>query len=172
MSNQILAALGFVCILTCMIHASGAQPQAALQGAAGAKLIPIAPGWAGNSVNTVIFRRDPITTHGDTQYAAFYDQQGNVVLGKRKLGTTQWETRITQHEGNHRDAHNTICIAVDGAGILHIAWDHHNNPLRYARSTAPGSLELTDKMPMTGERERSVTYPEFYNLADGGLLYI
>jgi hypothetical protein len=31
----------------------------------------------------------------------------------------------------------------------------------------PGSLELTAKMTMDGERENQVTYPEFYSLPDG-----
>jgi hypothetical protein len=134
-------------------------------------LIPIAPGWAGNTVNVVIFRKNSVTTFGDTQYAAFYDQDGNVMLAKRKLTSTQWDIRKTQYAGNVRDAHNDICIAVDGKGILHVAWDHHANALRYARSAAAGSLELTDKLPMTGQHETRVTYPEFYNFADGGLLF-
>jgi hypothetical protein len=71
-----------------------------------------------------------------------------------------------------RDAHNAIGIAVDGRGVLHVAWDHHNSPLRYARGIAPGSLELGETIPMTGRRETRVTCPEFYNLADGGLLFI
>ena len=57
-------------------------------------------------------------------------------------------------------------------GVLHVAWDHHNSPLRYARGDAPGSLDLGETIPMTGRRETRVTYPEFYNLADGGLLFI
>jgi hypothetical protein len=145
--------------------------QERLKPAGRAKLISIAPGWAGNTVNVVIFRKNSLTTLGDTQFAAFYDQQGRVVLAKRKLESDVWDIRTTQYTGNVRDAHNDICIAVDGKGILHVAWDHHANALRYARGVAPGSLELTEKMPMTGQRENRVTYPEFYNLAGGDLLF-
>jgi hypothetical protein len=60
---------------------------------------------------------------------------------------------------------------VDGAGYLHVAWDHHNNPLRYARSVAPGALELGPKLAMTGQDEDELSYPEFYRLPDGNLLF-
>jgi hypothetical protein len=60
---------------------------------------------------------------------------------------------------------------VDGDGYLHVAWDHHNNPLRYCKSIQPGSLVLTEKLPMTGRQEDRVSYPEFYKMADGSLLF-
>ena len=135
-------------------------------------IVPVAKGWAKNSVNAVIFRKDPIASFGDIQYIAFYGEDGAVMLGKRKIGSNDWEIRKTQYSGNTKDAHNTISIAVDGAGYLHMAWDHHGHPLRYCRSSQPGSLELTDKMPMTGIDENKVTYPEFFYLPDGGLLFL
>jgi hypothetical protein len=36
----------------------------------------------------------------------------------------------------------------------------------------PGGLELTQKLEMTGYREDRVTYPEFYDLPDGDLLFL
>lgn len=138
----------------------------------GSNLIPIQKGWSATSVNAVIFRHNSVVTHGETQYVAFYDPEGNVVLAKRRLGRADWEIRTTQYKGNVRDAHNTISIIVDGDGFLHVSWDHHGHPLRYCRSTAPGSLELTDKMPMTGKNENKVTYPEFYRMADGNLIFL
>lgn len=51
---------------------------------------------------------------------------------------------------------------IDGEGYMHVSFDHHGHPLNYCRSIAPGSLELGDKMPMTGVDEGNVTYPEFY----------
>lgn len=32
---------------------------------------------------------------------------------------------------------------VDGTGYLHLSWDHHVHPLRYAQSVEPGSLKLS-----------------------------
>jgi len=134
--------------------------------------VDIAPGWARNSVNAVIFRQHAVTTHGNGQYTAFYDGQSRVVLARRKLGSTDWDLRITPYTGNTGDAHNAISIAVDGRGFLHISWDHHNHPLRYARSVSPGSLEVTGKLAMTGKNEDRVCYPEFYNLDDGGFVFM
>ncbi|MHC4616643.1 MAG: BNR repeat-containing protein [Planctomycetota bacterium] len=136
------------------------------------RIVPVAKGWAKNSVNATIFRVNSVTTHSDIQYVAFYSEDTHVVLAKRKLGTTSWQIRKTQYKGDTRDAHNGISIAVDGTGILHMSWDHHCDPLRYCRGAAPGSLELTDEMPMTGQNEKKVTYPEFYNLPNGDLLFL
>jgi hypothetical protein len=139
----------------------------------GVKIVPVGgTGWAKSSVNAAIFRTNSIVSHGDTQYTAFYDGEGNMILAKRKLGTTDWETKKTRYKGSAQDAHNTICLGIDGKGVLHIVWDLHSQKLRYVRSTAPGSLELTDEMPMTGKNETKVTYPQFYNLPDGDLLYL
>lgn len=137
---------------------------------AGIHISPVGKGWARNSINTAIFRQSAVTSHGRFQYTAYYDPEGNVVLARRKPGSNQWNIHKTQYKGNARDAHNVICIGVDGNGLLHVAWDHHGGPLRYAQGKAPGSLELTDQMPMTGRDEAHVTYPEFYNLPDGDLL--
>lgn len=126
--------------------------------------------WAGNTINTVVFRHNSVVSDKDWQYVAYYDTTGHVVLAKRKTGSTTWEVKQTPYKGNINDAHNTISIILDGDGFLHMAWDHHNNKLNYCRNTEPGSLELTKPMPMTGIHEASVTYPEFYRLANGDLL--
>lgn len=132
----------------------------------------IAPAWAANSINTVVFRKNSVVSAGGFQYAAFYDQQGHVVLAKRRADAARWEVRQTLYAGHIRDAHNAISIMVDGAGYLHVSWDHHNNRLHYARGIAPGSLELGAEMPMIARDEEHVTYPEFHRLPDGGLLFL
>lgn len=137
----------------------------------GVRLVDVADGWARNSVNAVVFRKNSLVTQGDVQYIAFYDQDANVVLGKRKLGSEDWTLKTTPYKGNALDAHNSISIMVDGANYLHLAWDHHNSALRYARSLRPGALEMTGEMPMTGQSEGSVSYPEFHRQPDGNLLF-
>ena len=136
------------------------------------KLIPVSKGWAKNQVNAVIFRKNSVTTFGENQYIAFYDAQSKVVLAKRRLGTEVWQIRGTQFSGNTADAHNSISLAIDGEGFLHLAWNHHNVPLQYSRSLKPESLEFSDKTQMTGENENRVSYPEFYNLPNGNLLFL
>ena len=136
------------------------------------KLIPIAPGWAKNQINSVIFRHNSIVSHGDQQFVAFYDDAGRVVLAKRKLRTSSWRIEPTQYVGDVKDAHKSISIAVDGAGYLHVVWNLHNTPLQYCRSRSPGSLQLSEQFSMVNEKENRVTYPEFYNLPSGDLLFL
>lgn len=135
------------------------------------RIVPIAEGWAKNQINTGIFRKNSLTSHGNYQYAAFYNASSKVVLAKRKLGSTKWEIRETSFSGDTADAHNSISIALDGAGHLHVAWNNHNTKLNYARSTKPGSLEMSAPTPMLGTLENKVTYPEFYNLPGGDLAF-
>ncbi len=132
----------------------------------------IGSGWSSNSVNTVIFRQNAVTTFQDFQFTAYYDAEANLILAKRKLSASNWETRVTAYRGNASDAHNAISIAVDGAGYLHVSWDHHDNKLRYAKSVSPLSLELSEKQSMTGDDENKVSYPQFYNLPSGNLIFM
>lgn len=139
--------------------------------------IVAANGWANNSVNTVIFRKNSLVTYHNTQYAAFYDSEKFVVLAKRRIGQSHWVTSRTVYKGDATDAHKTISIMADGSGILHIVWGEHstsihNTALNYAKSVSPGSLQLSEKLSMIGNKENRVTYPEFYKLPNGDLLFM
>ena len=132
----------------------------------------IPTGWANNSVNTVVFRKNSLITHGNTQIMAYYNPEGYMCLAKRSLGGLSWEIKQTEFKGNVKDAHNSISIMIDGQGYLHVAWDHHGNQLRYTKSKEPLSLELEEKQSMDGIKENKITYPEFYRLADGSLIFM
>jgi hypothetical protein len=132
----------------------------------------VGPAWSGNTVNTVVFRRNSVVSDKQWQYVAYYDSTAHVVLAKRKTGTEQWEVKQTRYTGNIKDAHNSISIILDGNGYLHMSWDHHNNKLNYCKSIEPGSLELTEKISMVGNTESSVSYPEFYKMSNGDLLFL
>ena len=148
--------------------------------AGGAEIVPILDAaYAGSSVNVVANVRQTLFTHGDTQYAGFYDAAGFMVLARRRVppasaGTPViiWETLQSEHQGNVADAHNAISLVVDGDGYVHVAWDHHGNPLNYARGKAPGGLELLPPQPMTGQREGQVTYPQFFRTGEGDLYFL
>jgi hypothetical protein len=148
--------------------AAGAGPAAA----ASARMVRVGEGWAKNQVNAVIFRRNAVVSRGRWQYVAFYDAEMRVVLAKRRLGATRWEVRRTQYTGDAKDAHRSISIAVDGRGFLHVVWNQHDSPLQYCRGLRPGSLELSAQTEMLGEKESRATYPEFYNLPGGDLLFL
>lgn len=155
------------------VFPSCAQQNDAVAAKPDVKIVPTGgQGWAKSQVNAAIFRTSSLVTKDDTQYIAYYDGNGKVILGKRQLGSSDWELKATQYQGSAQDAHNTISLGIDGKGILHMVWDLHNQKLRYVRSVAPGSLELTDEMPMMGQDETSVTYPQFYSLPNGDLLFL
>jgi hypothetical protein len=137
----------------------------------GARLLPIAPdAFAGSSVNVLANSQHTLVTHDDTQFAAFYAADSTLVLAKRTHGSDTWTTHRTTFKGRTADAHNSIALGVDGDGFLHVAWDHHNNPLNYVRGVAPGSLALSPREAMTGMHENRVTYPAFLPLPGGDLL--
>lgn len=134
------------------------------------KILPIQEGWSSTSINAVVFRKNSVVTHQNHQYASFYDAEGYVILAKRELSSEDWEIKKTRFQGNIEDAHNSISIMIDGDGYLHMAWDHHGDTLNYAKGIQSGSLEMTDRIQMTGT-EIDVTYPEFFKMPSGDLLF-
>lgn len=153
----------FVTVLCMLFVAQGVHAQ---------YLSLVGEGYSKTSVNTTVFRNNSVVTHRNMQYIAYYNPDSRLTLGKRKLGTDEWQIVQTQYKGNCADAHNIISLMVDGDGYLHLSFDHHGHPLKYCQSTAPGSLQLTELMPMTGNDEGNVTYPEFYRMPTGDLIFV
>ncbi len=144
----------------------------ALQASArGHRLVKVATAYSETSVNTTVFRNNSLVTADGWQYVSYYDTEGYLTLGKRKLGSTKWQLQRSPYKGNVRDAHNVISMMVDGDGYIHVSFDHHGCPLHYCKSVAPHSLELGPMEEMLGQDEEKVTYPEFYRLAGGDLLF-
>lgn len=130
------------------------------------------PGYAKTTVNTTVFRGSSIASLGQTQYVAYYDSTGKVVLAKRTLGSTTWQSKTTGITGGVTDAHNSISIGVDGDGFLHMSWSMHSTKLRYCKATAPGSLDMGAESGMLGTLEANTTYPQFLRTKDGNLLFL
>lgn len=133
---------------------------------------PVGLGWARNNVNGAVFRKNSVVSYQQHQYTAYYDSLGYVVLARRRLPAGRWQVQRTPYQGKVQDAHNVISLMVDGAGYVHLAFDHHGSPLRYCRGVRPGSLTMGALQTMTGEREQNVTYPEFHRFPDGDLLFL
>lgn len=131
-----------------------------------------AKAYSRTSVNTSIFRSNSVVSFGKFQYIAFYDPDGFVVLGQRKLSGKKWTLEKTPYKGNCADAHNVISIMADDDGYLHLSFDHHDSQLKYCKSLLPESLQMGELQAMTGTEENRVTYPEFYRLNDGNLLFV
>lgn len=136
------------------------------------KLVQAGNGYSQTSVNTTVFRNSSLVTWKDKQYITYYDNDGFVVVGRRHLNDTLWTIRRTPYKGKVSDAHNVISMMVDGEGYLHLSFDHHGNRLHYCKSLAPDSLSFGPEEPMTGKDEKDVTYPEFYRMDNGDLLFV
>jgi hypothetical protein len=118
--------------------------------------------WAGNTINTVIFRHHGILTHEGKQFTAFYVDAQTLRLVQRDLTTDSIRTCDIGGTYNLSDAHNTISLGVDRAGHLHLCYDHHATRLRYRRSVRPIDISSwSDELSMTGKAEDKVTYPSF-----------
>lgn len=132
-----------------------------------AEFVPVAPVYAATSVNAAIFRQSAVVSWNDFQYCAFYDPGARVVAGRRRLDEKEWRFVRIPHAGRVQDAHNVISLGVSPDGRVHLAYDHHNGPLRYRISRSPGELDFGLEEPMTGRREERVTYPQFVSAPDG-----
>ena len=93
------------------------------------RLVEVGKGYSCTSVNTTVFRNNSLVTHGEEQYISYYDNDGYLILGKRKLDSKQWTLHRTQYQGNVKDAHNVISMMVDGEGYIHVSFDHHGHKL-------------------------------------------
>jgi hypothetical protein len=155
------------------------------------KIVPIsdgktvAQGYATGGINAVSFRISAVATAGNQQFASFYEpnddpktvgHQGMVVIARRDLGSEKWDLFRTHFTANRlNDSHDTISIGIDGQGYLHLGWGMHADAFHYARTTAPvtgtGPIEFGPDESMTGLEKFRITYPEFYTMPNGDLLY-
>ena len=127
--------------------------------------IEVAPVWAGCPVGFAML------THTNRQFLAFYSEERVMTLAQRELDSSEWTfAELPSKLG--WDSHNSIALAVDGDGFLHVSGNMHGVPLVYFRSAAP--LDIRDMEPvhrMTGDRERRVTYPRFIKGPGGAFLF-
>jgi hypothetical protein len=122
--------------------------------------------WAGHRVGFCLL------THGDHQFAAYYDAERRLTVAGRKLGEKGWTfAKLDSTLG--WDSHNYVTMAVDRAGCLHVCGNMHVAPLVYFRSDRPLDVNSLRRVPaMTGDAEKRVTYPKFFRTAEGVLLFM
>jgi len=128
------------------------------------------------------------------QFMAFYNNSGDIVLGRRLTSssannTNAWTLDTTTYtadsgSGGIADDHHTISIAVDGNGQMHMSWGMHNDAFNYAIST--GSVTGATFAPSFNVESQTtmeswfpelssidqVTYPQFYNVPNSGNLLL
>lgn len=117
--------------------------------------IAVAPCWAGHPVGFGLL------THASRQYVAFYDSERRMTVAARALTSETWEfARLSETVG--WDSHNSVTMAVDDDGFLHVSGNMHASPLVYFRSAKPHDIQSFERIsPMVGDNERRATYPAF-----------
>lgn len=122
--------------------------------------------------NAKVGLAQPLLTHGDIQYVGYYNADQQMVIASRTVGTDTW-IKQPLPESIGWDAHNTIAMAIDRDGQLHVAGDMHNVPLIYFRTTTAGDITTLTKIAsmVDASTENSMTYPVFLYSGDGALIY-
>jgi hypothetical protein len=128
------------------------------------------------------FQQDAILTYKGYQYTVYYNGTRNVCIARRKLPLGAWQEVALAYRNSEDDSHNIISMGICGRdGSIHLAYDHHNDDLHYARSLR-GSANNPDSMAWTPETFSAttammdvavpdVTYPRFISKPDGNLLF-
>lgn len=127
--------------------------------------ISIAPVWSGHPVHF------DLLTEGNRQYVAFYDDQRRMTVAARTLDSTRWDfVRLPAQLG--WDSHNSVVMALDRDGYLHLSGNMHVVPLVYFRTTRPYDIHSFERVPaMVGRNEQRCTYPRFLRGPRGDLLF-
>ncbi|KAL1728040.1 hypothetical protein EV714DRAFT_216016 [Schizophyllum commune] len=123
-------------------------------------------------VNVNSFQLSGILTHGDYQFAAWYDASGVATLARRTLPDGGWDKLSLNHTLQAKDSHNVIALGVSpDDGVLHVAMDCHSSTMYYTSSAAGlasgdaswaassfGSVVTTlGNLDIT----KTITYPQF-----------
>ncbi len=131
----------------------------------------------GNGINTIAFRNNSLYTVGNYQFTSYYNAAGYLVVARRDLTTNTWVGITTTGTADSIiDDHDVISFGIDGNGYMHLSWGmHQSSTMHYAISNASvlgTSFTNTSftASPIAGVGDNN-TYPEFYNLANGDLLF-
>lgn len=136
--------------------------------------------WAGHPVDF------SLRTVGDRQFVAYYDGERRMTVAVRQLGSDSWQRVAiapdqTEPPGYKSvitstrlgwDSHNSVTLAVDGDGHLHLSGNMHVNALTYFRSEQPWDItSFVQHLAMTGVNEERCTYPRFLTDRAGDLIF-
>ena len=127
--------------------------------------LDIAPVWAGHPVGFCLL------THPPHQFVAFYDADRKMTVAARRLTETA-RRFVTLPEEVGWDSHNSIVMAIDDTGCVHLAGNMHVHPLRYFRTREPFDIETFERVAaMIGQEENQVTYPQFFRGPNNEFLF-
>jgi len=137
--------------------------------------------------NMASFDQDKVRTFGDFQYTLYWAADKTLVAVRRDLRdhtvqTVRLKGRTLTIDPN--DGHRNTVVGVSAEdGRLHLAWDHHCNPLRYGTSRpgflteppavmAPEDFEPPRPLIPGSKIESRATYPRFLSNPPAPLHFI
>jgi hypothetical protein len=108
---------------------------------------------------------------GDKIYVGYYDAERYLTVAEidRAAGRL-CRIRLPSRYGGW-DSHNTIVLAFDSQGRLHVAGNMHASSLVYGHAERPSSLDGLKLSVMIGRDEAHATYPYFLLDPEGRLLF-
>ena len=144
-----------------------------------------------NNANTLLnglsFQQNAIETYNGWQYTVWYSGTSStrhVNISRRQLPNGAWQNiEFMDYNQTVNDDHNTISMGISTQdGVIHLSFDHHNNPIRYRKSvpglaTNPGSFAWTASQfgavqnTLGGISVNPMTYPRFIRVPNGRLLF-
>lgn len=122
--------------------------------------------WAGNVANF------DMLTEGMHQAVAYYDANRQMSVAYRKGPRSPWVYyKVDSWLG--WDSHNSIKMALDKDGHLHLAGNMHGNRIEYFRTRYPHEVRSLQRVEVMAdpEMETRVTYPHFLNSREGDLIF-
>ena len=130
------------------------------------------------SINNRTYQVSPIVTLPNGDYVAvWFDDNRHPIVGRYNVSSRSWETNNLHFlYGNPlgspapSDGHNSLVIARDGAGYLHIMGNMHADIMRYAISARPDDITGWLKDQSVSAWSTSVTYPNMLTLDNGDIL--
>ncbi len=136
----------------------------------------VATVWSGHPVGF------DLLTHGDVQFIAFYNAERKMTVGMRKLNEDTWifahpegvwlENRGRLSSEIGWDSHNSLTMAIDDDGHIHLCGNMHVDPLIYFRTTRPLDVTGFERIDfMVGKNEERCTYPVFMRGLNNELIF-
>ncbi|MCY3871299.1 MAG: BNR repeat-containing protein [Gemmatimonadetes bacterium] len=138
--------------------------------------LSVAMVWSGHPVGF------DLLTHGDVQFIAFYNAERKITVGMRKIDEETWifahpegiwlenRGRLSSEVG--WDSHNSLTMAIDDDGHIHLCGNMHVDPLIYFRTTRPLDVTSFERIDfMVGKNEDRCTYPVFMRGPNNELIF-
>jgi hypothetical protein len=130
-------------------------------------LVPIDLVWSAHPVGFGLAASE------DVIVVAYYDAGRQLSLASRsRRDPASWRYhKLPSWTG--WDSHNSLSVAVDREGHVHVIGNLHNDPLLYFRSEAPGDIRAMERFATLTDAklEQQMTYPVFLKAADGRLVF-